>query len=698
MKMHRQLTAILFADIQGYTGLMQRNEAQASDLLRRFEKAIRQTVVKNNGRIANFYGDGALCLFIASLDAMRCAMELHATFQSEPILPVRIGLHSGTVTTEATTFYGDAINLASRIESMGIPGAILLSRKIRDDLKNQPDLEMVSIGQYEFKNVLEPIEVFALSNDGYLVPRRDQVDGKFQKQSPKTTSSIFRSKPMLAVSAVVMAVIALLLLMKTDLTVPEDSSNSIAILPFVDMSPDKDQEYFGDGIADEIITNLAPLSSLKVAGRTSSFAFKGKTSTITEIASALNVNYILEGSIRKQDSIVWVTAQLINAQNGFQAWSKKYTRRYDDIFRIQIEIADSIGITMVQKIVPDSTSSYGKSRHQNSEAYEFYLKAKHIHETRYASTHAIDDFLLSENLFQQAIAKDSSYALAHAGLADLYVTHVGAVKRDTTQFNKYCELAISESNIANALNPNLSFVLVIRGLVFRNIKQEVDSAYACFLASYKINPGFPDALLGLSWVYSDRGLDYDCIKLITSAIKIDPLRIWYFHQRSAIYINTGNYSAALDDANTLEQISPQNPRIQQIRFRSYVRSKQYDRAIDLIASLDKEQPGFVPDYIRAQTEALRGNDSLAISLSPNNFEVYYLLDDLDQFSTLWFKYWNAESTKPSFHSRSRYIQLSHDQRLKKLNDQERFHQILTEEKAKYNAFLSQYPRAETFLE
>ena len=179
-KQHRKLAAILFADIVGYTALMQENEVVAKTQLDKFREVITQQVATNNGQIVNFYGDGCLAIFNAPLDAAQCAEKIQHTFQEAPIVPVRVGLHSGTVVVESDNVYGDAVNLTSRIESMGIPGSILLSERMQRDLKNQPSVQTQSLGEFHFKNVAEPMEVFALSNEGIVVPMRSKMNGKIK--------------------------------------------------------------------------------------------------------------------------------------------------------------------------------------------------------------------------------------------------------------------------------------------------------------------------------------------------------------------------------------------------------------------------------------------------------------------------------------------------------------------------------------
>ena len=174
----RQLAAILFADIVGYTALMQKDEQSASVLLRHFQKQVEEKVGNYKGRIVNFYGDGVLCTFSIPIDAVRCAMALQTTFGNNPKTPVRIGINSGTVTLEGDKIFGDSVNITSRIESLGVAGGILLSKKVRDEVKNNPDLQLQSLGSFEFKNVEEPLEIFALANEGFVVPKQSEMKGK----------------------------------------------------------------------------------------------------------------------------------------------------------------------------------------------------------------------------------------------------------------------------------------------------------------------------------------------------------------------------------------------------------------------------------------------------------------------------------------------------------------------------------------
>jgi len=238
----RQLAAIMFTDIVGYTALMQGDEAVATSIRARHREVFRQQHELHQGKIIQYYGDGTLSVFKSAIEAAECAIDIQRLLQEGNPVPLRIGLHMGDIVFNKTEVYGDGVNVASRIQSMGVAGAILLSGKLNDELKNHHDISTVSAGHFELKNIAHPVEVFAITNDGIIVPQPLELNGK-QKIINKT----------------------------------------IAVLPFVNMSTSAENEYFSDGITEEIINALSKIKSLKVTSRTSSFFFKNKSIPIKQI-------------------------------------------------------------------------------------------------------------------------------------------------------------------------------------------------------------------------------------------------------------------------------------------------------------------------------------------------------------------------------------------------------------------------------
>ncbi|MCZ6520570.1 MAG: adenylate/guanylate cyclase domain-containing protein, partial [Bacteroidetes bacterium] len=324
----RKLAAIMFTDMVGYTLLMQKDEQKAKSLRDRHRQVQKEEVESHSGEILQYYGDGTLCIFNSSLEAVDCAIQIQKKMQKKPKIPLRIGIHTGDIVHDQEGIYGDGVNVASRIESFAIPGSVLISEKVTDDIKNHPSFSSTSMGIYELKNVEKPMEVYAITNQPLKVPKPEEIKGKGR----------FVQK-------------------------------SLAVLPFVNMSADAENEYFSDGITEEILNALAKVDGLQVTARTSSFAFKGKNMDLREIGAQLNVQHILEGSVRKAGNKVRITAQLINSADGYHLWSDTFDRKLEDIFEVQDEISQNIAHQLKEQLAIAKKEPLVKSATKNIEAY-----------------------------------------------------------------------------------------------------------------------------------------------------------------------------------------------------------------------------------------------------------------------------------------------------------------------------------------
>jgi TolB-like protein len=312
----RKLTAIMFTDIVGYTAMMQSHEEYAKRIRDKHRDVLQTKIQKRRGNILQFYGDGTLSAFDSAIEAVLCAKEIQRELTIQPTIPLRIGIHVGDIVHDEDGIYGDGVNVASRIESLGVPGSVLISEKIHDELTNHPTLKSVSLGSYDLKNVKTPTKIFALSGDGVKVPTRDEL----KQQANESTIK-----------------------------------KSIAVLPFINLSADSKDDYFADGIAEEIMNGLNRLEGIAVTSRSSSFAFRGKTVGIKEIGHQLNVSFILEGSVRKDKENVRVMIRLINAADEYQLWSEVYDGKITSVFSVQDEVARNVVNRMKENL--DSENS-----------------------------------------------------------------------------------------------------------------------------------------------------------------------------------------------------------------------------------------------------------------------------------------------------------------------------------------------------
>ena len=417
----RKLAAIMFTDIQGYTALMQQDEVQAIQYRDKHRKLFNSTTEKYNGKILQYYGDGTLSIFDSAIDAVKCGIEMQHGFLSDPSIPVRIGIHTGDIIFSDEEIIGDGVNIASRIESLAVPGSVFISEKVYDEIKNQASIHTARLRTFRLKNVTKPIEVFAISNVGLIVPSPEDIVGKTSPGNIFSPANREKSKigKVVFLFTIAVSIIAITLLLYLKMgnrgKVPLDNpEKSIAVLAFDNMSGDPDQEYFSDGVSEEILNALTNVNGLKVAGRTSSFSFKGKDEDIRSIGEKLDVKMVLEGSIRKAGSQVRITAQLINVEDGFHLWSETFDRQMEDIFAIQDEIAAKI----VQKLkLQFMEPSRREVQTQNPEAYDLLLKGVYFLDKDFEGTKKAMDY------FKKAVELDPGYATAYALIGDAYTDY-----------------------------------------------------------------------------------------------------------------------------------------------------------------------------------------------------------------------------------------------------------------------------------
>jgi adenylate cyclase len=379
--MERRLSAILAADVVGYSRLMGANEVGTLTSLKAHRaELIDPAIAAQNGRIVKLTGDGLLAEFTSVVNAVECATQVqrgmrerNADVAEDRRIEFRIGINLGDVIVDDDDLFGDGVNVAARLESVSRPGGIAVSQSVRQSVGNRLDLEFEDVGEQQLKNIEFPVRV-------YNVQFADQP------------SSAPGNAPAQA---------------------DEADKPSIAVLPFNNMSGDVEQEYFSDGIAEDIITDLSKISRLFVVGRNTSFTYKGKVLQLQQVASELGVKFLLEGSVRKSGNRVRVTGQLIDGITGGHLWADRYDRDLTDIFAIQDEITHAIVEQLKIRLLPTERRAIAQAPTVNVEAYSCYLKGRHyFHNTTRAF------LVLAREMFAKAVELDPAYARAYAGIAD----------------------------------------------------------------------------------------------------------------------------------------------------------------------------------------------------------------------------------------------------------------------------------------
>src|SRR5213595_1171482 len=373
--MERRLTAILAADVVGYSRLMAIDEAGTLAALKSLRKnLVDPKISEHNGRIFKLTGDGMLIEFPSVVSAVACAVDIQSAMRTrnatEPAgrIEFRIGINLGDIIVEDGDIFGDGVNVAARLESIAPIGGIAVSQSVRDHVGKRLDLAFEDMGERRLKNIEAPIRVYSIS------VARPSSDG---------AASAGQERP------------------------------SIAVLPFVNMSGDPEQEYFSDGITEDIITDLSKVSGLFVVARNTAFTYKGKHVDVPEAAKRLGVNFILEGSVRKAGARVRVTGQLINGKDGGHVWADRFDRDLTDIFAIQDEITHAIVEQLKVKLLPQEKKSIGQAPTGNVEAYTYYLRGR-----QFLHRHSKSYYQLARRMFAKAVELDPAYARAYAGIAD----------------------------------------------------------------------------------------------------------------------------------------------------------------------------------------------------------------------------------------------------------------------------------------
>ena len=520
MPQHRQLAAILFTDIEGYTFLMQESEQTAIMMKDRHRQVIQQEHKEFNGRVIQYTGDGTLSTFQSLVEAVKCALRMQQQFQQEPHVPVRMGLHIGDIIFNDEDVFGDGVNIASRIESLGVAGSILISDKANEELHNHPSLKTMSLGIYQLKNVKRAVEVFALNHDGLVKPKPHSLTGKTEEKLPVRAT---QKKPELV------GQIAKNIPVK-----------SIDVLPFLNIGNDPDQEYFSDGMAEEIINALSNLKDLKVAGRSSTFQFKGKELSLHALGSKLQVSTLLSGSVRRQGNRVRITAQLVNIEDGYHMWSEKYDREMDDVFAIQDDIALAITKKLKLTFLKKDQNPLNKKKPTTfTTAYELYLKGRFYVTRRGAS------MLKALDCFQQAIALDSQFALAYAAYADtsLLIASYGLMPPE-----EVFARAKESAEKALQLDPSLCEPYCALGYYYTCFELNWAEAKKNFVKAITLNPGYAEGHFryGFNYLTCVEGNFNEAEKHAKAAIQLEPLSSLCYAMYAVILHCAGKFNEALE--------------------------------------------------------------------------------------------------------------------------------------------------------
>jgi len=477
-RVQRRLAAILAADVVGYSALMERaEEATYTEFERLVRELIEPSLSRHEGRLIKTTGDGALAEFASPLVAMRCAVEIqdHLASGGGP-LTLRVGLNLGDVIVgQDGELYGDGINIAVRLEGIADPGGILISEKVYDEVEGKMDVSFEDRGEQQLKNISRPVRVYAVRAGAHSA----------------LTERLSAAPPL-----------------------PDEPS--IAVLPFENMSGDPDQEYFADGMVEEIITALSRFKRLFVIARNSSFTFKGKAVDIKEVGRRLGVRYVLEGSVRKSAGKVRITGQLIDAVTGAHIWADRFERDLTDVFALQDEVTAAVVSAIQPKLLQTEIVMAARRRPENLTAYDYYLRAmqQYYPSTREAVAQAL-------RLAHRAMELDPRFGLAAALAGFCHMRNVVWGYSTDPQFDgkeavRLLRLALS---VDDGDPETLAFAAIISAFIVGDSETEIEWADR----AVALNPNSFSAWHYRGWVCINAGLPEEAVRSFERAMRMSPV-------------------------------------------------------------------------------------------------------------------------------------------------------------------------------
>jgi TolB-like protein len=554
--MERRLAAILVADVVGYARLMGKNEASTLATLKAHrEELIVPEVTEHHGRIVKLMGDGMLVEFPSVVEAVQCAVEIQRGMAernqdtpSEGQIAFRIGINLGDVIVEGDDIYGDGVNVAARLEGLAGTGGITVSGTVHEHVERKLDLRFEDLGVKAFKNISEPIHVYNVAALTHADPaNRDR---------------------------------------------PKDGNPAIVILPFENLSDDPGQEYFCDGLTQDITTELCKFPNFFVIAAKSAFFYKNQRRHAEEIGRELNVRYILEGAIQRAGDHIRVNAQLVDAETGHHLWARRFDKNLTDIFEIQEELIELIVGSLAPKLAAVERARAVRRATENINAYDAFLRGAHHLTTHLDVIAESEDALLeSRRWFQAAIELDPNYARAWGWLAYAHVTSwtEGWTGPETLDLAKdYAEKAVTLEPEDYDTHWALAYVYQARG--------KLDMALSAYVSALELNHNDPDMLVEMAETLCCVGRHAEAVQQIERAIIMNPrFPEWYSWMFGWVLYHLREYKRSNEQ---LEKIVRPNNEVRLIIAANYAQLGESEEAADALKRFQQKRPDWTVEKER----------------------------------------------------------------------------------------------------
>jgi TolB-like protein/class 3 adenylate cyclase len=552
MTTSRRLAAIMAADVVGYSRLMEQDEAATLAALKERRKGILQPLVaQHEGRIVKVMGDGVLVEFASAVNAVQCAVELqnrmaaaNAPLPDARHILLRIGINLGDVIIEDGDLYGEGVNIAARLQEFAEPGGVCVTGKVHDEVRRKLDLAFEDAGEQTLKNIAEPLHVYRIAGE--------------RGPEPAIRHLPLPDKP------------------------------SIAVLPFTNMSANPEQQYFSDGITNDLITDLSQFGGLFVIASNSAFAYRGKAVDVRQVSRELGVRYVVQGSVQRESGSVRINAQLIDAVTNAHLWAKRYDREAARLFAIQDELVEAIVTELAVKLDLVERDRAKRKTPGSLSAYDLWLRSRDHLQAR-----TKEDIATARGLLEKAVQLDPNgprYA-ADLATAHLYESRWGWSDSPDRSLRIAEELA--QKGVAlDAADYWTQWVL---GAVL-HAKADFGGAQAAYERAYALNPNDADLLADFGRFHHYLGRPDEAIRRIESAMRLNPFYPdWYLVSLAFAYFDTGNYQDVIDLVPKARQ---SNPGLLRLRAAAHIMLGQRDQAEAVRAEVMKLEPWFTISSLR----------------------------------------------------------------------------------------------------
>jgi len=532
----RTLAAVLAADVAGYSRLMQQNEDATMAAWWSYRReVVDPAVAANRGRIVKLTGDGFLAEFPSVSDAVTAAIaiqsEIAERVRDVPVgerVEFRIGVNLGDILKDHEDIYGDGVNIAARIEALAEPGGIWVSSSVRDQIRNRPGFVLDDMGERSLKNIAQPVHLYRVQFDGAPPAAPVQIITESATESAEAAaqgaagSNHITPAPPRAVAA----------------TPAELDRPSIAVLPFDNMGGDPEQDYFADGMTEDLITELSRFQELLVIARNTVFTYRGKATKVQDVGRELNVRYVLEGSVRKAGDRVRISAQLIDAATGHHVWAERFDRQLEDVFAVQDEVVQRIIATISGKLVESERHRARTMTPDTLQAYDLVLRGRELW-----FKFTPEDNAAARALYQQAIALDPNYGRSYASLAWTHL--IDASERWSADGEASLDAALAAALQGTRINPDSHTNHGALGQVYIN-KGMHAQALEALQRAISLNPNDPDGYLLYGRVLAYSGRNDEAMVQIEKGINMTANKPgWYDWMSGTVHYMGRRYHEAI---------------------------------------------------------------------------------------------------------------------------------------------------------